>query len=50
MPIASLRERTTKEVVIHLTQASQARTTFEALAELLSRHRGDRKRVPRATG
>ncbi len=43
MPIASLKERTTREVVIHLTQASQARTTFEALAELLSRHRGDRR-------
>ncbi len=43
MPIAALRERTTKEVVIHLRQASQARTTFEALAELLSRHRGDRR-------
>jgi DNA polymerase III subunit alpha len=43
MPIASLKEKTTKEVVIHLTQASQARTTFEALAELLSRHRGDRR-------
>jgi DNA polymerase-3 subunit alpha len=43
MPIASLKERTTREVVIHLRQASQARTTFEALAELLSRHRGDRR-------
>jgi len=43
MPIATLKEKTTKEVVIHLSQASQARTTFEALAELLSRHRGDRR-------
>jgi DNA polymerase-3 subunit alpha len=43
MPIASLKEKTTKEVVIHLRQVSQARTTFEALAELLSRHRGDRR-------
>jgi len=43
MSIASLRERTTKEVVIHLRQASDSRTTFEALAELLSRHRGDRR-------
>ena len=32
-----------QEVVIHLRQPSQARTTFEALAELLSRHRGDRR-------
>jgi DNA polymerase-3 subunit alpha len=43
MPIAALKEKTTREVVIHLRQASQARTTFEALAELLSRHRGDRR-------
>jgi hypothetical protein len=43
MPIAALKERTTKEVVIHLRQAAQARTMFEALAELLSRHRGDRR-------
>ena len=43
MPIAALKERTTREVVIHLAGASQARTTFEALAELLARHRGDRR-------
>src|SRR4051812_31980561 len=43
MPIASLKERTTREVVIHLAHASQIRTTFEALAELLARHRGDRR-------
>jgi DNA polymerase-3 subunit alpha len=45
MPIAALKERTTKEVVIHLGAAApaQARTTFEQLAELLTRHRGDRK-------
>jgi hypothetical protein len=30
-------------VVIHLRQAAQARSMFEALAELLSRHRGDRR-------
>src|SRR3954454_11256450 len=41
MPIAALRERTTREVVIHLK--GSARTTLEALAELLARHRGDRK-------
>ncbi|HEY3885662.1 MAG TPA: OB-fold nucleic acid binding domain-containing protein, partial [Vicinamibacterales bacterium] len=40
-PISLLKERTTREVVIHLPRA--ARPTFEALAELLSRHRGDRK-------
>jgi DNA polymerase-3 subunit alpha len=43
MPIAALKERTTREVVIHLRQATQGRSTLEALAELLSRHRGDRR-------
>ena len=43
MPIAALKERTTREVVIHLRQSTQARNTLEALAELLSRHRGDRR-------
>jgi DNA polymerase-3 subunit alpha len=42
-PIAALRERTTREVVIHLQNGKQARTTFEQLAELLDRHRGDRR-------
>jgi DNA polymerase-3 subunit alpha len=40
-PISMLRERTTREVVIHVPGSS--RNTLEALAELLSRHRGDRK-------
>jgi DNA polymerase-3 subunit alpha len=43
LPIAALRERTTREVIIHLAGASQGRTTFEQLAELLARHRGDRR-------
>ena len=43
LPIAALRERTTREVVIHLQSAPHGRTTFEQLAELLSRHRGDRR-------
>ncbi len=43
LPISALTERTTREVIIHLTGRSQARDTMEALAELLSRHRGDRK-------
>ena len=38
-----LQERTTKEVVIHLAAQSQARSMFEQLAELLARHRGDRR-------
>jgi DNA polymerase-3 subunit alpha len=40
-PISILKERTTREVVIHLNASS--RRTLEALAELLSRHRGDRR-------
>jgi DNA polymerase-3 subunit alpha len=40
-PISLLRERTTREVVIHLQVPS--RNTMEALAELLARHRGDRR-------
>jgi DNA polymerase-3 subunit alpha len=43
LPIAALRERTTKEVVIHLSGRATGRPTFEALAELLTRHRGDRR-------
>jgi DNA polymerase III subunit alpha len=42
LPIAALRERTTREVVIHLANKAQ-RNTLEQLAELLSRHRGDRR-------
>ncbi|MEO6214340.1 MAG: DNA polymerase III subunit alpha, partial [Vicinamibacterales bacterium] len=43
LPIEALRERTTREVSIHLSVPPHGRPTFEALAELLSRHRGDRK-------
>jgi DNA polymerase-3 subunit alpha len=43
LPIAALVERTTREVAIHLKAALNSRSTFEALAELLSRHRGDRR-------
>jgi DNA polymerase-3 subunit alpha len=43
LPIAALKERTTREVVIHLTGRAAGRPTFEALAELLTRHRGDRR-------
>ena len=42
LPISALKERTTREVVIHLAAKAQ-RTTLEQLAELLSRHRGDRR-------
>ncbi len=43
LPIAALLERTTREIAIHLKVPTHGRTTFEALAELLSRHRGDRR-------
>ena len=43
LPISTLQERTTREVAIHLSVPPHGRPTFEALAELLSRHRGDRR-------
>jgi DNA polymerase III subunit alpha len=43
LPVSALAERTTREVVIHLSCGSLKRQTFEDLAELLSRHRGDRR-------
>jgi DNA polymerase-3 subunit alpha len=43
LPMAALTERTTREVAIHLTVPTHGRDIFEALAELLSRHRGDRR-------
>jgi DNA polymerase III subunit alpha len=43
MPMAALKERTTREVAIHLCVPTHGRPVFEALAELLSRHRGDRR-------
>jgi DNA polymerase-3 subunit alpha len=43
LPVSALAERTTREVVIHLSCGSLRRQTFEDLAELLARHRGDRR-------
>jgi DNA polymerase-3 subunit alpha len=43
LPMAALTERRTREVTIHLAVPPHGRPTFEALAELLSRHRGDRR-------
>ncbi|HEY7500467.1 MAG TPA: DNA polymerase III subunit alpha [Vicinamibacterales bacterium] len=43
LPMTALVERTTREVAIHLKASLNTRPTFEALAELLSRHRGDRR-------
>jgi DNA polymerase-3 subunit alpha len=43
LPMAALMERTTREIAIHLKAPQHGRPVFEALAELLSRHRGDRR-------
>jgi DNA polymerase-3 subunit alpha len=43
LAVSALSERTTTEVAIHLAVPPHGRNTFEALAELLSRHRGDRR-------
>jgi DNA polymerase-3 subunit alpha len=43
LPIAALMERTTREIAIHLKAPQHGRPVFEALAELFSRHRGDRR-------
>jgi DNA polymerase-3 subunit alpha len=43
LPMAALVERTTREIAIHVKPTLNSRSTFEALAELLSRHRGDRR-------
>jgi len=43
LPMSALTERTTREVAIHLSVPTHGRPIFEALAELLSRHRGDRR-------
>ncbi len=43
LPIGAVRERLTTEVAVRLTLPPHDRATFEALAEVLSRHRGDRR-------
>jgi len=42
-PIATLRERITTEVAVHLSVPPHDRGTFEGVAEILARHRGDRR-------
>jgi len=41
-PLETIRERVAREVAIHLRKPADRRT-FEALGEILSRHRGDRR-------
>jgi DNA polymerase-3 subunit alpha len=43
MPVSALRERLAREVAIRLSMPPHGRETLEALAELLGRHRGDRR-------
>ncbi|HEX2443301.1 MAG TPA: DNA polymerase III subunit alpha [Vicinamibacterales bacterium] len=43
LPLTSVRERIAREVAIRLSVPPHGRPTFEALAELLARHRGDRR-------
>jgi DNA polymerase-3 subunit alpha len=42
-PLASVRERIAREVAIRLAVPPHGRPTFEALAALFARHRGDRR-------
>jgi DNA polymerase-3 subunit alpha len=41
--IAAVRERNTREVAIRLAVPPHGRRTFEALADIFARHRGDRR-------
>ncbi len=43
LPISALRERVAREVAIRVAMPPCGRDTLEALAELLARHRGDRR-------
>ena len=43
LPIGGVRERITQEVAVRLAMPPNDRGTLEALAEVLSRHRGDRR-------
>ncbi len=42
-PIAVLRQRLSREVAVRLAAPPHGRPTFEALADVLARHRGDRR-------
>jgi len=43
VPIGAVRERNTREVAIRLAVPPHGRSTFEALADIFARHRGDRR-------
>jgi DNA polymerase-3 subunit alpha len=43
LPIAVMREKMSRQLSIKLTSPPHGRATFEALADLFARHRGDRR-------
>jgi DNA polymerase III subunit alpha len=43
LPVAALRERIAREVAIRVSMPPHGRETLELLAELLAKHRGDRR-------
>ncbi len=43
LPLATLRERVAREVAIRIAAPPHGRSTFQALADVLLRHRGDRR-------
>jgi DNA polymerase-3 subunit alpha len=45
MPIEAMRQKLSRELSIKLTAPPHGRQTFEALADLFARHRGDRRVV-----
>ncbi|MCM3881813.1 MAG: DNA polymerase III subunit alpha [Vicinamibacterales bacterium] len=45
MPIDAMRQKMSKEMSIKLTSPPHGRATFEALADLFAKHRGDRRVV-----
>jgi DNA polymerase-3 subunit alpha len=45
LPIETMRQKMSRELSIKLTSPPHGRQTFEALADVFSRHRGDRRVV-----
>jgi DNA polymerase-3 subunit alpha len=43
LPIAAMREKMSRQLSIKLTSPPHGRATFEALADLFSKHRGERR-------
>jgi hypothetical protein len=45
MPLEAMRQKMSRELSVKLTAPPHGRQTFEALADLFARHRGDRRVV-----